>query len=243
MPDVARVDGCQQCAPFRFRPLGPIVLADIARGMGSDYSPRTLCASSAAFPAPSFFKRLARWKSTVRGLTPSVRPASLLEAPRVIWASATFFGGQALVPGERLRQDVEGAVQRLIESLLVLAELLPVLGSQPERVSAHPQAIIAPGCERRRAASDFVTVLPRPIGNRANSLPRGSVTEIQAPCQVSSCANSRRSVSRFRSQGAGILPFADMLEGAPIRNYEVIVFHRPPRSSVSARGNLGRSKR
>src|ERR1700730_19002890 len=48
-----------------------IPLADIAtvgkRAIGSHYSPRTLCTRSAAFLAPSFFRRFARWKSTVAG--------------------------------------------------------------------------------------------------------------------------------------------------------------------------------
>jgi len=48
---------------------------------GVRHSPTTLFTRSAAFLAPGFFSRLARWKSIVRGLMPSVRAASLLEAP------------------------------------------------------------------------------------------------------------------------------------------------------------------
>src|ERR1700682_5712601 len=77
------------------------------RAIGSHYSPRTLCTRSAVFLAPSFFSRLARWKSTVRGLMPSVRPASLLEAPRMIEPAQHVPWDESLMPGERFRQDIE----------------------------------------------------------------------------------------------------------------------------------------
>src|SRR5258708_5006204 len=60
----ARIDACQKAG-----------FADHERQRG--YFPSTLWTRSAAFLALSFFSKLARWKSTVRGLMPSVRPASL----------------------------------------------------------------------------------------------------------------------------------------------------------------------
>lgn len=45
-------------------------------------------------------------------------------------------------------------------------------------------------CERRRAASYFVSVLPIPRSTRAISLPNESFTVIRPPCQVSSSDNS-----------------------------------------------------
>ena len=41
------------------------------------------------YPAPIFCIRCARWTSMVRGLMPSLRPASLFEAPATIWASTS----------------------------------------------------------------------------------------------------------------------------------------------------------
>ena len=76
------------------------------------YSLRTLCTRSVTFLAPSFFNRLARWKSTVRGLMLSLRPASLLEAPRMICASVIrSLGVKVSSPGNGFRQDVKRAIE------------------------------------------------------------------------------------------------------------------------------------
>jgi hypothetical protein len=78
---------------------------------GMAYSLRILCTRSVTFLAPSFFNRLARWKSMVRGLMPSLRPASLLEAPRLICASVIrSLGVKVSSPGKGFRQDVKRAI-------------------------------------------------------------------------------------------------------------------------------------
>jgi hypothetical protein len=78
------------------------------------------------FLAPSFFSRLDRWKSTVRGLMPSVRAASLLEAPRILEPAQYALveskchvrvGGRLRPPEIGKRHEVQrfgfGAVHRL----------------------------------------------------------------------------------------------------------------------------------
>jgi hypothetical protein len=49
-----------------------------------DYSPRICRIRSTVFLAPTFFSRLVRWNSTVRGLMPNARAISLLEKPLTI---------------------------------------------------------------------------------------------------------------------------------------------------------------
>jgi hypothetical protein len=79
------------------------------------------------------------------------RPSGLLAgaAANDLRQRNTFFGGQALVPGEWLRQDVEGAGPPLTghEGLLMLQEPFPVVGIAP------PQEALPSGWKKSRAMS------------------------------------------------------------------------------------------
>jgi hypothetical protein len=61
---------------------------------------RTMRTRSAALRAPILSMMRGRWTSTVRGLMPSRRPASLLEAPPAISASTSHSRGVRLRPGK-----------------------------------------------------------------------------------------------------------------------------------------------
>src|ERR1700734_3161803 len=57
-----------------------------AEAWGRYYQPETLRTKSAVFFAATFFSKLARWNSTVRGLISRKRAISLLECPTTISA-------------------------------------------------------------------------------------------------------------------------------------------------------------
>ena len=99
--------------------------------------PSTMRIRSAAFLAPSFSMMRARCTSIVRGLMPSSRPASLLEAPCAMrprtsssravrrsrpgksWASSALVGGHVLPAADRVAHARHngGRVERLFDEI------------------------------------------------------------------------------------------------------------------------------
>jgi len=94
------------------------------------YSLRALSTRSVTFLAPSFFNRSARWKSTVRGLILSLRPASLLEAPRMICASVIRpLGVKVSSPGMGFDRTSSAPLSLLISCLARFSSGFPEISN------------------------------------------------------------------------------------------------------------------